>query len=146
MVQFIDGVPFKAGYRRFKIKSAPTNDDYAMLEEVITRRYRHAADGEELLPDLILIDGGPGQLNAAIKAFEHLHFSPPKIISLAKKNEEIYTDADYSNPIRLQRNNPALKLLQQIRDEAHRFVQHYHHILRRKNVLEENEGVRHKSG
>ncbi len=137
MTQFIDGLPFKAGYRRFKIKSAPTNNDYAMLEEVIIRRYRHAAEGEELLPDLILIDGGPGQLHAAMKAFDNLQFEPPKIISLAKKNEEIFTATDYENPIRLPRNNPALKLLQQIRDEAHRFAQHYHHILRRKKVIEE---------
>ena len=139
MVQFIDGLPFKSGYRRFKIKSAPTNDDYAMIKEVIARRYRHVAEGEELIPDLILIDGGQGQLRAAMAAFENLHFKPPKIIALAKKNEEIFIDIERGNPIRLQRNNPALKLLQQIRDEAHRFVQHYHHILRRKKVMEENK-------
>ncbi len=135
MVQFIDGKPFKRGYRRFKIKSASTNDDYAMIYEVVFRRYKRAADGEELLPDLILIDGGPGQLNSAKKAFNDLKFAPPKIISLAKKEELIYVDTS-NKPIRLARINPALKLLQYIRDEAHRFAQHYHHILRRKKVLE----------
>jgi excinuclease ABC subunit C len=137
LVQFIDGMMFKGGYKRFKIKYVTNrSDDYDMMREVVSRRYRHVAEGEDLLPDLILIDGGLGQLHAAMEAFGTLPIRPPKIISLAKKEEEIYT-GDRDGPIRLPRNDPALKLLQRIRDEAHRFAQHYHHILRRKRVLEE---------
>jgi len=138
LVSFIDGVPFKEGYRRFKIKTVEGIDDYAMIREVVTRRYRHAADGEALWPDLILIDGGAGQLHAALEALEALTEQPPKVISLAKREEEIYTP-DRPEPVRLGRNNPALKLLQQVRDEAHRFAQHYHHILRRKKTFEEHQ-------
>lgn len=137
LVCFIDGKPFKNGYRRFRIKTVEGIDDYAMIREVITRRYRHAALGEELYPDVILIDGGLGQLHAALNAFSDMDIRPPMVISLAKREEEIYIQAR-SRPIRLQRNDPALRLLQQVRDEAHRFVQHYHHILRRKRVFDED--------
>jgi excinuclease ABC subunit C len=147
LVSFVDGRPFKAGYRRFKIKYVDGIDDYAMIREVIGRRYRHAANAEELYPDVILIDGGLGQLHAALNAFEELHRSieaeqgravkPAMVVSLAKKEELIYVQAR-SEPLRLARNNEALRLLQQIRDEAHRFGQHYHHILRRKRTFEED--------
>ena len=137
LVCFIDGKPFKSGYRRFKIKTVEGIDDYAMIREVITRRYRHAALGEELYPDVILIDGGLGQLHAALEAFADMDIRPPMVISLAKREEEIYIQAR-SKPIRLQRNDAALRLLQQVRDEAHRFVQHYHHILRRKRIFDED--------
>ncbi len=137
MVQFIDGIAFKGGYKRFKIKYTDNkSDDYAMMREVLCRRYRHVAAGEELMPQLILIDGGPGQLHAAQDAFATLEITPPKIISLAKREELIFTDSS-NDPIKLQRNDSALKLLQRIRDEAHRFAQYYHHILRRKKVLGE---------
>ncbi|MHC5004895.1 MAG: excinuclease ABC subunit UvrC, partial [Planctomycetota bacterium] len=92
----------------------------------------------ELYPDVILIDGGLGQLHAALEAFEQLEAKPPMVISLAKKEELIYVQ-QRSEPIRLGRENPALKLCQAIRDEAHRFAQHYHHILRRKKVAEPGE-------
>ncbi len=137
LVCFIDGKPFKAGYRRFKIKTVEGIDDYAMIREVVTRRYRYAAGGEELYPDVILIDGGLGQLHSAMAAFAEMHVRPPMVISLAKREEEIYIQAK-SKPIRLQRNNAALRLLQQVRDEAHRFAQHYHHILRRKRTFDED--------
>jgi excinuclease ABC subunit C len=137
LVSFIDGRPFKAGYRRFRIKTVEGIDDYAMIREVISRRYRLASEGEELYPDVILIDGGLGQLHAALEAFQELEIHPPMVISLAKREEEIYTQAR-GKPIRLSRNNPALRLLQCVRDEAHRFAQHYHHILRRKRVFDED--------
>ncbi len=137
LVCFIDGKPFKNGYRRFKIKSHEGSDDYASIREVVARRYRYAADGEELFPDIILIDGGLGQLHAAQEAFNEMDMQPPMVISLAKRMEEIYIHAR-SSPIRLPRNNPALRLLQQIRDESHRFAQHYHHILRRKKTFDED--------
>lgn len=112
------------------------NDDYASIREVVSRRYREAGAGNELYPDVILIDGGLGQLHAALEAFEQLPVKPPLVISLAKKEELIYVQAR-KEPIRLGRENPALKLCQAIRDEAHRFAQHYHHVLRRKKTLGE---------
>jgi excinuclease ABC subunit C len=135
-VCFIDGVPFKDSYRRYKIKHGQGNNDYLSIQEVVTRRYREAGASNELFPDVILIDGGLGQLHAAMDVFKTMDVKPPMVISLAKKEELVYTQAR-SEPIRLPRNNPGLRLLQYIRDEAHRFAQHYHHILRRKSVLEE---------
>ena len=137
LVCFIDGKPFKNAYRRFKIKTVEGIDDYASIREVVSRRYRYAADGEELYPDVILIDGGLGQLHAALEAFEDMNIHPPMVISLAKRMEEIHIQAR-SAPVRLSRNNDALRLLQQIRDESHRFAQHYHHILRRKKTFDED--------
>jgi len=136
-VCFVDGRPLKNEYRRYKIKSVPGgNDDYASIREVVSRRYRDAGQGHELYPDVIIIDGGLGQLHAAQEAFEELDVKPPMVISLAKKEELIYVQAK-KEPIRLSRQNLGLKLCQAARDEAHRFAQHYHHILRRKNVLGE---------
>ncbi len=135
LVCFIDGMPFKAGYRRYRIKSVEGQDDYAMIREVVLRRYRRASEGEELFPDVILIDGGLGQLHAALAAFQEMAMTPPMVISLAKREEEIFIQAR-SEPVRLPRNNEALRLLQQVRDEAHRFAQHYHHILRRRATFE----------
>lgn len=147
LVCFIDGKPYKAGYRRFKIKTITGVDDYAMIREVIARRYRYAAIAEELYPDVILIDGGLGQLHAALEAFDHMQRAleaeghqgvrPAMVISLAKREELIYVQAR-SAPHKLARNDEALRLLQHIRDEAHRFGQHYHHILRRKRTFEED--------
>jgi excinuclease ABC subunit C len=137
LVCFIDGRPFKAGYKRFRIKTVEGIDDYAMIREVVLRRYRHAAGGEELYPDVILIDGGLGQLHAAMSAFADMDIRPPMVVSLAKREEELYTQAR-RRPIRLQRNDPALRILQQVRDEAHRFAQHYHHLLRRKRIFDED--------
>ena len=136
-VCFIDGRPFKSEYRRYRIKTvAGGNDDYASIREVVSRRYLEAASGSELFPDVIIIDGGPGQLNAALEAFAALGATPPMVISLAKKEELIYVQ-HRPEPIRLGRENPGLRLCQAIRDEAHRFAQHYHHVLRRKRTLGE---------
>jgi excinuclease ABC subunit C len=135
LVCFIDGKPFKPGYRRFRIGSVEGVDDYAAIREVLARRYRYAAEGEELYPDVILIDGGLGQLHAGVEAFSEMNIRPPMVISLAKREEEIYIQAR-SAPIRLPRNNEALRLLQSMRDEAHRFAQHYHHTLRKKKTFD----------
>lgn len=147
LVCFLDGRPFKSRYRRFKIKTIDGVDDYGSIREVVSRRYKHAAHKEELFPDVILIDGGLGQLHAALEAFDYLHnaielehgeaVKPPMVISIAKKEEIVYVQAK-KEPLRLSRNNEALRLLQQVRDEAHRFSQHYHHILRRKRTFEED--------
>jgi excinuclease ABC subunit C len=146
MVCFIDGKPFKDGYRRYKIKTVAGNDDFASIREVVWRRYKHAGMNAELFPDIILIDGGKGQLSAAYSAFDELAFRPPMLISLAKKHEEVFVHGR-SEPIRLGRRDAALRLLQSVRDEAHRFAQHYHHVLRRRATLEQDAPVgRHKKG
>jgi excinuclease ABC subunit C len=95
----------------------------------------------ELFPDVILIDGGRGQLNAAFSAFEDLEFTPPMLISLAKKEETIFVHGR-DKPLKLSRHDAGLRVLQSVRDEAHRFVQHYHHILRRRATLGQDEPIR----
>jgi excinuclease ABC subunit C len=153
LVSFIDGLPFKPGYRRFRIKSVQGIDDFASIREVVTRRFRNVRSGagfspvrgrehrdaapteEQVFPDILLIDGGKGQLNAAQEAFAIIGVDPPCLISLAKREEEIYRPG-VSEPLRLSRHAAALRLLQYVRDEAHRFAQHYHHILRRKKLEE----------
>ena len=137
LVKFIDGKPFKSGYRRFKIKTVKGIDDYAMIAEVVKRRYKYALRGEELWPDLVLIDGGLGHLRAAEKAFNDMEAPPVKIASIAKREEEIYLQ-ESNKPLKLPSNSPARKLLQYVRDEAHRFAQHYHHILRSKKLIGDN--------
>ncbi|MBN1796140.1 MAG: excinuclease ABC subunit UvrC [Sedimentisphaerales bacterium] len=134
LVKFIDGRPFKAGYRRFRIKTVEGIDDYAMIAEVVKRRYKYALKGQELWPDLVLIDGGLGQLNAARQALKEMNAPELNIAALAKREEEIYIK-DSNTPLKLPRTSPALKLLQYVRDEAHRFAQHYHHLLRKKSAL-----------
>jgi excinuclease ABC subunit C len=183
LVKFIDGRPFKNGYRRFRIKTARGVDDYAMIAEVVKRRYKYALRGEELWPDLILIDGGLGHLNAAetalkdmlrLRSTEGRQEEKPatkdegrrtkderretkdegrktkderrktrdegrntKIVAIAKRQEEIYLQGS-TKPLKLPRHSPVLKLLQYVRDEAHRFAQHYHHILRHKKMLNDS--------
>jgi excinuclease ABC subunit C len=133
LIRFIDGVPFKPGYRRYRIQSVHGVDDFASIREVVTRRFRRLAEQEEVFPDVLLIDGGKGQLNAALEAFALLGIEPPCLVSLAKRDEEIYRPGE-AEPLRLSRHSAALRLLQAVRDEAHRFAQHYHHILRRKKL------------
>jgi len=118
-----------------------------MISEVVQRRYKYALKGEEMWPDLILIDGGIGQLRAAEKALaKTLEASPPDavaqaplptVVSLAKKEELLYKQG-WTQPLGLSVHSPALKLLQYVRDEAHRFAQHYHHLLRSKRLLEQD--------
>jgi excinuclease ABC subunit C len=149
LVSFIDGLPFKPGYRRYRIKSVEGIDDFASIREVVSRRFRslqhrrygheqHEAD-EHPRPDILLIDGGKGQLNAALETFQMLGVEPPCLVSLAKREEEIYRPGD-SEPLRLSRHAAALRLLQYVRDEAHRFAQHYHHILRKKKLAADELG------
>ena len=134
LVKFIDGKPFKSGYRRFKIKTVKGIDDYAMIAEVVKRRYKYALRGEELWPDLVLIDGGLGHLRAAERVLQELQAPAIRIASIAKREEDIYLQGQ-NTPLRLPARSPVRKLLQYVRDEAHRFAQHYHHILRSKKML-----------
>ena len=136
LVSFLDGLPFKPGYRRFKIKTVEGIDDFASMREVVTRRFRRLNEEDEVFPDILLIDGGKGQLNAAMDAFRALGIDPPCVISLAKQEEEIFRPGE-SESIRLSRHSAALRLLQYVRDESHRFAQHYHHMLRRKRLTDE---------
>jgi excinuclease ABC subunit C len=135
-VCFIDGVPFKNAYRRYKIRHGAGNNDYLSIQEVVSRRYREAGQNNELYPDVILIDGGLGQLHAAMDVFKQMDVRPPMVVALAKKEELIYVQAR-TEPLKLAANHAGLRLLQYVRDEAHRFAQHYHHILRRRSQLEE---------
>jgi excinuclease ABC subunit C len=136
LVSFLDGLPFKPGYRRFKIKSVEGIDDFASMREVVTRRFRRLNEEDEVFPDILLIDGGKGQLNAARDAFRSLDIPPPCLISLAKQEEEIFRPGE-AESIKLSRHSAALRLLQYVRDEAHRFAQHYHHMLRRKRLKDD---------
>jgi excinuclease ABC subunit C len=141
MVAFIDGKPFKQGYRRYRIRTATGGDDYAAIREVVARRYQRAGMDEELFPDVILIDGGKGQLAAARAVFDELLSAPPTLLSLAKREELVYVWGR-DEPLKLPSNHAALRLLQSVRDEAHRFAQQYHHILRRRQTLGQDEPVR----
>ena len=135
LVSFIDGLPFKDGYRKFKIKSVEGVDDFASMREVITRRFKRLHDEDGVFPDILLIDGGKGQLNAAMDAFTALGITPPTVISLAKQEEEIFRPGE-SESIKLSRHSAALRLLQYVRDEAHRFAQHYLHTLRNRRLTD----------
>jgi excinuclease ABC subunit C len=135
LVSFLDGLPFKGGYRRFKIKTVEGVDDFASMREVVARRFKRLHDEDATFPDVLLIDGGKGQLNAALDAFRVLGVEPPTVISLAKQEEEIFRPGE-SESIKLSRHSAALRLLQYVRDEAHRFAQHYHHILRRRKLTD----------
>lgn len=139
LVQFIDGLPFKPGYKRYGIRGVDGIDDFRSIHEVVARRYQRLRDEGEPFPDILLIDGGKGQLNAGLAAFRELGLTPPTVISLAKR-EELICLPDRDEPLRLSRDAFALRLLQYVRDEAHRFAQHYHHLLRRKATLGEATG------
>ncbi|HEY1064941.1 MAG TPA: UvrB/UvrC motif-containing protein, partial [Pirellulales bacterium] len=145
LVQFIDGLPFKPGYKRFKIKTVEGIDDFASIREVVARRFQRLSDEGDSFPDLLLIDGGKGQLNAGMEAFKLMEIRPPAVVSLAKQEEEVFVPG-VSESIKLPRNNFGLRLLQYVRDEAHRFAQHYHHILRHKSTFSDVVGEPRSSG
>jgi len=137
VVRFLDGLPFKPGYRRMKINGLEGPDDTAGIRQAVMRRFEGIdREGETPPPDLLLIDGGLGQLHAAQSALDALGRAGQKVISLAKREELVFVP-EVAEPLRLSRHSYALRLLQYIRDEAHRFAQHYHHILRRKSQLGE---------
>jgi excinuclease ABC subunit C len=135
MVCFIDGKPANKEYRHFRIRTVEGQDDFAMMAEVVTRRYSRQLEEDNPLPELVVIDGGRGQLNAAYAALEALALESLPLISLAKREEEIYTMYD-AEPLALPRQDAALRLLQAIRDEAHRFAITFHQKLRRNRILD----------
>lgn len=144
MVVFIDGKPKKSLYRKFIIKEVCGPDDFASMEEVIRRRYSKLKEEKQTLPDLIMVDGGKGQLSSAIFTLNKLGIEGYNIISLAKRLEEVFIP-DESEPIQIPKTSSALKLLQQIRDEAHRFAITFHRLRRDKRtfstVLTEIKGI-----
>ena len=132
MSRFVDGKPHKSGYRKFKIKTVSGRDDFAMIGEIIKRRYYRLLEEHSELPDLILIDGGKGQLNAAMKSLESLGLKLP-CISLAKENEEVYIPKN-KNPILIPKNQSSLKILQHARDETHRFGVAYNRTIQKNQI------------
>jgi excinuclease ABC subunit C len=154
MVVMEDGIPKRNDYRRFKVKSLDGQDDFAAMEEVLTRRFRnylrerdegaHAGKRFAYPPNLLLIDGGKGQLNVAVRVLEELGLEDICVASLAKRFEEVYLPGR-EEPVRIPRDSEALYLLQQVRDEAHRFAITYHRQLRgktmTKSVLDDVPGL-----
>ena len=133
MVTFKGAEPLKSGYRHFKIREVQSADDFAMLAEVIRRRARHIREGRDRAPDLIMVDGGRGQVSAARKALNEAEVPSIPVIGLAKRDEEIYVEGNPS-PIKLPRRSGALKFLQRMRNEAHRFAIEHHRKLRSKRL------------
>jgi len=133
MVYFLDAKPYNKNYRHYKIRSKSTPDDVAMMKEVIKRRYTMLLERNYELPDLILVDGGKGQLNAGVSILNELGLDIP-IIGLAKKFEEIYVPEE-KEPIVLPEDSATLKLFQRVRDEAHRFAVRLHKKQREKRIV-----------
>jgi excinuclease ABC subunit C len=132
MARFVSGVPDKSGYRKFKIKTVSGRDDFAMIGEIIKRRYYRLLEEKSALPDLIVIDGGKGQLSSAMNSLQSLGLKLP-CISLAKENEEIYVPKS-KNPIIISKLKPSLKILQHVRDETHRFGVAYNRTIRKNQI------------
>jgi len=143
MVRFVDGRADKAGYRRFKIKSFEGNDDFRAMQEVVGRRYARLAREGRSFPELVIIDGGLGQVGAALEAFKTEGLTPPPLIGLAKREETIvFPDG---RELKLPRHDVGLALLMRIRDEAHRFANNFNADLRsqklRESILDEMPGL-----
>ena len=142
-VCFREGRPHKAHYRHYRIRTVIGCDDFAAMAEVVSRRFARMGAAGEAFPDLVMVDGGLGQLHAAVRALEKLG-TRIRVIGLAKQLEEIYR-TDSPEPLRLPRNSPALHLIQRLRDEAHRFANSYHQKLRQRriqeSVLDEIDGL-----
>jgi excinuclease ABC subunit C len=132
-VYFLDGAPRKSEYRHLRVKTVGEQDDFSMMKEIVGRYFTHLAENGKENPDLLLIDGGKGQLNAALEALNDLNIADQQVVSLAKKFEEVYLPGR-SQPISLPKTSSSIKLLRKIRDEAHRFAVSYHRKLRSKRL------------
>jgi len=133
MVTFRDGKPLKSGYRHYRIRGVDGIDDYAMMKEVLGRRFGSIESGKSVKPDLILVDGGRGHVGTALSAMEEASISPVPVAGLAKRNEEVFLPGR-SDPLVLPARSGALKLLQRIRNEAHRFAVEYHRDMRSRDI------------
>ncbi len=134
-VCFRDGKPHKDHYRHYRLQTVAGSDDFASMAEVVSRRYSRVRDEGGQLPDLVMVDGGKGQLSAALGALAQLGIRDLPVIGLAKQMEEIFTPQQPAS-IRLPANSPALHLIQRLRDEAHRFANAYHQKLRKRRIAE----------
>ena len=134
LVVFVDGKPKKSEYRKFKIKTVEGADDFASMQEVVQRRYTRILEEGTPMPDLIMVDGGKGQLSSAREILRKLGLERQPIIGLAKRLEEVYVPAQ-SDPLSIPKTSAGLKLLQQIRNEAHRFAITFHRTLRSQRIL-----------
>ncbi len=135
MVVFVDAKPKRSEYRKFKIRSVSGPDDFASMQEVIERRYRRLLEEQAPFPDLIMVDGGKGQLSSAMEVLQALELAHVPIIGLAKRLEEVFVP-HASEPLNVPRTSSGLRLLQAVRDEAHRFAITYHRQLRSKRILQ----------
>lgn len=135
LVVFVDGKPKKSEYRKFKIRTVTDADDFASMQEVVERRYSRILEEGTPMPDLIVVDGGKGQLSSAYEILRKLGLSQQPIIGLAKRLEEVYVP-DRSEPLSISKTSSGLKLLQQVRNEAHRFAVTFHRSLRSKRILQ----------
>ena len=144
MVHFTGGRPDKKKYRRFRIRTVEGPNDFAMMKEAVTRHFTRLMEEGRPLPDLLMVDGGKGQLSSALDALVAIHCPPFPVIGLAKKHEEVFIPGE-SESVRLPLDSAAVKLLQAVRDEAHRFAITYHRELRLKTIrdslLDEIEGI-----
>ena len=144
LVVFENGRPKKSEYRKFRIRTVDGIDDYGMMAEVVERRYKRLVQGNEDLPDLILVDGGKGQLSTALSVLKKMELSNQSVIGLAKRLEEVYIPG-IPDPQNIPKSSPSLHLLQRIRDEAHRFAVQYHRSLRQKrsvrSILDDIPGI-----
>lgn len=135
MICFVDAKPRKSEYKRFHIKTVEGPDDFASMKEVISRRYKRVKKEKQQAPDLIVVDGGKGQLSSAIEALKSIDFyDDSEIVGLAKRLEEVFVPGK-SDPVMIPKTSSALKLLQQVRDEAHRFAINFHRKTRSKRTL-----------
>lgn len=130
MVSFYNGMPDKSNYRKYRIRTVTDVDDYRMIEEVLTRRYKRLIAENLPLPDLVVIDGGSGHVSTARKTLDTFGLSKIKVLGIAKKEERIFSESGEEKI-----SDDFRKLIQRVRDEAHRFAQSYHHVLRRKKII-----------
>jgi excinuclease ABC subunit C len=135
LVVFEDAKPKKSEYRKYKVKSVVGPDDFASMKEVVERRYSRMLQEQAPLPDLIVVDGGKGQLSSAVEVLQKLGIANTPIIGLAKRLEEVFVPGQ-SEPVQIPKTSTGLRLLQQIRDEAHRFAITFHRQLRSKRILQ----------
>lgn len=145
MVRFVDGKPDKKGYRHYNIKTVEGPNDFASMKEIVGRRYKRLIEEQQNLPDLIIVDGGKGQLSSAVEALRDLSvYGRIPIVGIAKRLEEIYVPED-TLPLLINKKSPGLRLMQQMRDEAHRFAITFHRLKRSKkntsSTLEEIDGI-----
>lgn len=134
LVFFQDGRPLKSQYRKFKIKTVEAQDDFAMMAEVVHRYFTRLTDEKKEYPDLLLVDGGKGQLSSTVQTLNNLGIKNQNTVALAKRLDEVFLP-ERSDPLMIPKGSASLKLLQRIRDEAHRFAVEYHRKLRQKRII-----------